>query len=368
MARVTVYISSVGSGGGERVGVFVAGALAAAGYEVDLAVATFAGVLAGDPVVQAHGVNLGGGEFNVRNLLRHVRERKPDLLIAIGRSAKIVAGIVHQIEPTLRWVPSIHGVLSRPRLQRFWLRMLFGYAPERWLYRRAIAFHAISPQVAAQVVRNFAVSADRVRVIANPVTLERTTATAPDIPGLDLSRPFIVTAGRLAPEKAQHRLITAFAQSGLAGRVQLLILGEGSLRRRLERQARNLGLAQDVIFGGFVANVRPLLQRSAGFALSSMHEALPLVLIEALDAGVPVASFDCPVGPREILDQGRLGRLIAQRDVEGLARAMTDMVEGRLSARSPAAVAQHLARFAPDLIAREYVAFVEDCLQADVPA
>jgi glycosyltransferase involved in cell wall biosynthesis len=66
------------------------------------------------------------------------------------------------------------------------------------------------------------------------------------------------------------------------------------------------------------------MRRSSVYAMSSLYEGLPTVLIEALASGARIVSTDCPSGPREILDGGRYGRLVPVGDVEAMSRALSD--------------------------------------------
>lgn len=73
---------------------------------------------------------------------------------------------------------------------------------------------------------------------------------------------------------------------------------------------------------GIVSNPFPFFRRSEFFVLSSHFEGLPTVVIEALAAGLPVISYQCPYGPQEILEDGKWGRLVSHDDVAALAQAI----------------------------------------------
>ena len=213
--------------------------------------------------------------------------------------------------------------------------------------------------MASEVERNFAIPKARISVIPNPVTIDREPVPLPADHAAWFDRPVLVTAGRLEPQKDQAKLIEAFARSDLAATARLLILGVGKLEGKLKAAAARLGVGESVVFAGYTPDVRPYLEHAKGFVLSSTHESFGLVLLEAMACGLPIAAFDCPTGPRALLDHGRFGRLLTPDDVSGMANAMSDLVAGRLTAQPRQRVDQHLARYAPERIADMYASRVE---------
>ena len=116
----------------------------------------------------------------------------------------------------------------------------------------------------------------------------------------------IGTVGRLAEVKGQDRLIGAFAAltkaqgsrlkaqglSGASRSTWLLFVGDGPMRGELEQQARDLGIADRVVFAGYRADARELISVMDLFVLPSRSEGLPVALLEAMAAGVPVMATD----------------------------------------------------------------------------
>ena len=147
----------------------------------------------------------------------------------------------------------------------------------------------------------------------------------PDHPWLvDKRQPVILSVGRLDKLKNHPLLLRAFAQLRSKVECRLILLGEGVLLETLMAEARDLGIADDVDFAGFSRNPMAFMRRADVFVLSSDFEGLSNVLIEAMAVGCPVVSTDAPHGPREVLQDGRLGRLVPVGDADGLARAMEE--------------------------------------------
>jgi glycosyltransferase involved in cell wall biosynthesis len=206
----------------------------------------------------------------------------------------------------------------------------------RYLYPGVDRIIAVSEGVAEDTLRITRLPSSRVVVVRNPVVTSRLTelAAAPcPHPWLEAAEvPVILAAGRLTEQKDFATLLRAFARLHAQTPVRLIILGEGPLRRALDRLARQLGVSDEVALPGFTANPYAWMSRASQFVLSSAWEGSPNVLTEALALGLPAVSTDCPSGPREVLASGRYGILVPVGDAVGLAEAMRDTLAAPLPA------------------------------------
>jgi glycosyltransferase involved in cell wall biosynthesis len=149
-----------------------------------------------------------------------------------------------------------------------------------------------------------------------------------DGPASDLTRPVVLAAGRLMNQKGFDRLIPAFAAVARSHpEWTLRICGNGPKRRSLRKMIAEHGLEDNVVLAGAVSDMGAEMAGASMFVLSSRFEGLPMVMLEAMSKGLPVVSFDCPTGPREVIEDGHSGILVPQGDEEALGRAMLELVE-----------------------------------------
>ena len=143
----------------------------------------------------------------------------------------------------------------------------------------------------------------------------------------DLDATTILAAGRLTEQKGFDLLIRAFAR--IADDFpdwQLRICGEGRKRGRLERMIARRGLEDRISLPGPAQNLGEEMERASLFVLSSRFEGFPLVLLEAMYKGMPIVSFACPTGPRDILHNRRDGMLVKPEKVVRLGRRMAEVM------------------------------------------
>lgn len=157
----------------------------------------------------------------------------------------------------------------------------------------------------------------------------------------------IGTVARLSPVKDQKTLIAAFEilhRSSPGAR--LVLVGEGPSRAELEAAVSTAGLTECVHFAGRQDDVLPYLNLFDVFVLSSRSEGIPLVILEAMAAGVPVLSTAVG-GVPEIITDGETGVLVPPADADSLATALIELVQNRTRRRK-------LGRAGQELVRREY--------------
>jgi glycosyltransferase involved in cell wall biosynthesis len=190
----------------------------------------------------------------------------------------------------------------------------------------ADAVLCVSP-ASAESARRLGVRAARITVAPTGIDVEAAHERAlVDVPrrASRNNPPRLVACGELHPRKGYDILVRALASVRRTGRrVTLLLIGRGPERGALERLARDLGVSDDVTFLGHLDDPLPEIARADGFVHSARVDAAPVVLHEALALGVPTIAADCEAGgPRMILADERLGRLVEPESVEALAQAI----------------------------------------------
>ncbi len=221
-------------------------------------------------------------------------------------------------------------------------------AKYRALYRgrRLIA---VSGGVATDLQAKIAPDA-RVVTIPNAFDLAAIRAAARD-PIAPPARPYLLHVGRFHGQKRHDLLLAAFAQA----RTDLDLLLMTAPDARLQALIDASGVAGRVRVIGFQRNPYPWMAHARLLVLSSDHEGLPNVIVEALACGTPVVSTDCPSGPREILGAALPECLVPCGDAPALARA----IERALAVRpDPGAV--DLSAYGPDGVCARYEALAAE--------
>lgn len=170
----------------------------------------------------------------------------------------------------------------------------------------------------------------------------------------------LVTTGRLEPAKNHRYLLEVVAEAKRQGRLfSLDVFGEGPSRDDLLRQASALGLGGQVRFRGFQREVRTWLPRYRAYVHASYSESLPLAIIEAMDAGLPIVAGDTG-GIGELCDDGVEARFWPLDDPVRAAATLIDLMDCEPARREAARAARE--RFSRDfdaaVVAPKLIAFL----------
>lgn len=356
--RLSLLLPNLRGGGAERVSIDLADALADLGHSVEFVLLQEKGELLSQ-VIQRHKV-YGLKAKSIKNsfwpLVKYLRQRRPDALIAAMWPLSFIAPLAAKISgfkgPVLvvehcslsnqykEWGKG-HGLLLRASLS-------IGF-------RLADVRAGVSRGVADDVARLAVYTTSKISVLYNPIPLRlHSSFEAMERAESFWSKPKgkrILTVGSLKAQKNHRLLLEAFAHLDDPDAC-LMIVGQGSLEESLRALADELQIADRVVFAGFHVDPMPFYRTADLFVLSSDHEGLPTVLIEALSCGLPVVSTDCPSGPSEILEDGLYGILTPVGDAPALAQGMREALSAQWNASE---LVRRAGDFSPEKAARQYL-------------
>lgn len=214
-----------------------------------------------------------------------------------GHSASMHLGLLDRAERNVTWVHV--DLLSRPWPRRYYASP----AEEEHFYQQVDEIVFVS-KASETHFDGYIKKHAPTRVVYNLIDFDIINVRAAEFP-VSISRPSIVSVGRLEPQKRFDRLLEAVAKMRERGlKPDVWILGEGKLRSALEKQVSMLQLADQVHMPGFVSNPYPYVAAADIYVCSSDAEGFPLAVAEAICLGKPVVSTIVS-GSDEMLSEGR---------------------------------------------------------------
>jgi glycosyltransferase involved in cell wall biosynthesis len=360
--RIAFFTPTLNPSGAERVTLNLVQGIAARGRPVDIVLTVATGALLEQVPADVRVVDLRAGRMirSLPPLMRYLRRERPRVLISQMNHTNIVSLWASRL--TGRHTPvvaTVHNTLSQTTRHARRLGDRLGLPLLRTFYPWAARVVAVSQGAANDLVGLGRLPPELIEVIYNPVITPALLEELRRTPGhpwfADRGPPVVLGAGRLTRQKDFATLLRAFAQLRQRRSARLLVLGEGIERPALMELRSELNLENDVDLPGWRPDVLACMAHSAVFVLSSAWEGLPTVLIEALAAGARVVSTDCKSGPREILQDGRLGALVPVGDPEALAGA----IETALNCPRGAPPVEALAPYTRDVAVDHYLRIID---------
>lgn len=361
--KIALFLHDLRAGGAERVSVNLANAIRQQGHDVDLVLVNRLGCKAFFDELEASIRVLELPQSRTLTSAIGFRSymmcERPDLVISALTHINVSALIGRQLSgyrPKITIVE--HGQFSRERAKSMPVSVRMAYRLAPWLYPLANVIAAVSEGARQDLAHSVGIDPERISVLYNPVVSENLTEASLvpiDHPWFEKDEPPVILAvGALRAEKNFPLLIHAFNILRQRRRARLVIIGDGPEMPRLMNCAKSCPYAADIALLGFDANPFKYMRRAALLALSSDHEALPSVLIEAMACGTPVAATDCPTGPSEILLDGKLGALSVTGDPTALVHALEKSLDAPTSSDL---LKKRAASFSAKHAASSYLAF-----------
>jgi glycosyltransferase involved in cell wall biosynthesis len=332
--KITLLAASLQGGGTEKICVILANGFAERGLAVDLLVlnmhqAKYERQL--DSRVSLINLNHSHARSSAWTLAVYMLKNKPKKILVFSHQLAVLLVILRfLLFRKTKIIARNTNTLSQKYLHAkgIWHKYIVLFLIKT-LYGRVDHIIAQASGMADDLVKHFGLKQAKITVINNPLTLPVEKIEQNAAPLKEKKHREILYVGRLSHRKANHFLIDAFALClKHTPNIVLRLVGDGPSEKDLRKRVKRLGIADKVIFEGFVEDVSSFYLSADVTVLTSLCEGFPNVLVESISLGTPVVSFDCPSGPGEIIVNGLNGYLARYLDVEDLAKRIIDTLNG----------------------------------------
>jgi sugar transferase (PEP-CTERM/EpsH1 system associated) len=329
--KILHVLDSLDVGGMERVVISVANGLDSQRFEQTVCCVSQLGAAAHMLDERVRRYDLGKGEARAwlmpLRIARVLRRERPDI-VHTQSWAGVDGALATALTRAARLVHSEHG-RNLPYIEREPLKRKLA---RRVVYHLADAVFTVSEEMRQYFCRETGFPLERMGVIHNGVdiaAIERADARGVrEELGIAPDDCVIGTVARFQETKDLTTLVRAFAQLRQAHgnhRLKLLLVGDGAERQKLALLAAELGVAPAVIITGIRHDVPRLLRAMNIYALSSLSEGLPISVLEAMSAALPVVATNVGMLP-ELLREGENGLLVEPRAVAEMAECLSRLV------------------------------------------
>lgn len=243
----------------------------------------------------------------------------PDIVVSVGQSEKYLLTSIHGKWHTVR---ELHYCTTyRKQLAYSTFGKVMANIGDLYDYKYKIRkYDSIVLQTNENMNTNWKAN-PRLLVIPNPVSFTTEAVST-------LQNKRIIATGRLTQLKNFSSLIRAFKQVAEKHSDWMLeICGDGEQRTMLQQQIENSGLHKNVLLCGYTSNVQSEMLNASILVCSSLFEGFGLVITEGMMCGLPVVSYDCPCGPRDIISEGVDGFLVFVNDETAMANRICQLIE-----------------------------------------
>ena len=256
-----------------------------------------------------------------RALRKFLNSIVPDILISTGTSEKYFLPHL-SIKSSPICIREIHFSKDyRQRAANGWFDKLLAavgdfadYRLNIWCYDRVVLLTEEDKSTHWR-------PSDKLLVIPNPTPTKSISPSS-------LKNKTAIAVGRLVNQKNYESLIRAWAIVYQHHRDwRLEIWGDGALRKCLEELIYRLNLEAAVSLKGYTDDIQSKYTSASFLVCSSLFEGLPLMMIEAMSAGLPIVSYACPCGPKDLVREGENGYLVPTGDEKALANRICHLIE-----------------------------------------
>ena len=333
--EITMFIAHMALGGSQRVCINLANEFVKNGNKVNIIVLDLNNDVNShllDERCHVHSLNVKRIRYAALPMIHYIKKNKPKFILVFGNEMTIVLNKLRQLHLVkthiiVRVLNNLNISLSK---EDHISLIVENYLKNQQKQLRNVD-HVIAQcnGMGEMLLENRLVEKENLTTIYNPVSselLEKTAAIRLPFAKRNKERVReIVFIGRIDPQKNLSHLLTAFALVHNKNPLtKLRMIGKGNVVDSMKELVDKLGIKEAVSFEGVRKDIEQIYATADMVVLSSEYEGMPNCLIEAIGCGIPIVSYDCPLGPAEIVQNQLNGFLVEYNNKEQLAECMEE--------------------------------------------
>lgn len=357
--KICILSSGLAVGGAERFAINLATSITDQNIEVDLIIINKKkNSLKVNNKINVIDLNISRSRYAILKIINYVYTNKPNLFISTQNYLNIIAFFSSLFCKKTKFFfreandPTKNHIYNNP-----FKNMIFFYLV-KLTYTYADTLISPSKGVMLNLKKYYNLKR-KIHVINNMVDKEKILIESND--NIDkyinlFNKPCIINIGRLEKQKNHELLINAFKDVLKNFNCNLIIIGDGSLKKNLQQQINDLKIDKNVYLLSKISNPYPFLKKSKVFVLTSDFEGFPNTILEALILGVKVISTNCESGPREILENGKYGILVETNNKDMLSSSIIQSLNNHENKKFIEEISNKYGKIK---ISKQYISLIE---------
>jgi glycosyltransferase involved in cell wall biosynthesis len=301
-------------------------------------------------------------------IYKYAHKNNADVIHCHGYKANILSGLLPFRYGNIPYISTLHGWTSTIKFTKMWIYEWLDAVMAKRADRVVAVSYAMRENqrlkflnISPVVIHNGIQSNEEYYINEKDHNL---------LNGLDKVQLKLISIGRLSKEKGFSTLLKAvhYIKTKMNDNVRLIIIGEGPEKGNLMRLADEYGISENVLFPGYMNNACKVLKHFDIFVMSSVTEGMPITLLEAMRAGMPIVATAVG-GIPEALEGGECGVLVHPGSETDLARSITDLYENNLLKQelSLKSVLRFREEFTVEKMEEKYRSVYLDAISRKVP-
>ncbi len=357
--KICILSSGLAVGGAERFSINLAKSITDQNIEVDLIIINKNNArLKVSNKINIIDLNISKSRYAIFKIINYVYTNKPNIFISTQNYLNIIAFISSLFCKKTRFLLREANDPTKNYIYKNPIKNIFFFYLTKLTYIYADVL--ISPSKGVKHnLKKFYNLKRKIHVINNMVDKEKIQIESNE--NIDnykvlFQLPCVVNIGRLEKQKNHELLINAFKDVLDNFKCNLIIIGNGTLKKDLQQKIQDLNIEKNVHILSNISNPYPFLKKSKVFVLSSNFEGFPNSLLEALSLGVKVISTNCESGPSEILENGKYGTLVETNNKHMLSSAIINSLNNNENKKLTDEIYNKYDKIK---ISKEYISLIE---------